>query len=139
MGNRPPKELQDEWYAKLANDGFDDIEQDEDHLKRWTVHRVNRLLYPEMRNETYRGAQNPRSSAQRIAEKEEYYRLAGFFLHDYDFKDELERLIWEMHSEGMSSRETSHKLKQNGIKVASTQVRELLSALRKEMVKRYAK
>jgi hypothetical protein len=31
----------------------------------------------------------------------EYYRSAGIFLHEYKFQNELDKRIWELHSEGL--------------------------------------
>ncbi len=42
---------------------------------------------------------------------EEYYRMAGYFLHEYKFEYEIDRKIWELHAEGMGMREIAVALK----------------------------
>ena len=56
------------------------------------------------------GAQVTNTPVQRAA-KEEYYRLAGQFLHSHSFPSALEREIWALHSDGMSIRHIVAKLK----------------------------
>ncbi len=76
------EELKTHWYAKLAAGGFDDIEAADGRLKRWS--------------NTF--AKN----ASKFQNKEEYYRMAGRFLHDHKFKNATDKKIWELHSEGLS-------------------------------------
>lgn len=41
----------------------------------------------------------------------EYYRFAGHFLNDHRFASKLEKLIWELHANGLSMRNIVKKLK----------------------------
>jgi hypothetical protein len=92
------KALQKKWEERLKKEGFEDIERKEGRLKSGSVENV-RYLY----------------TTEQFNIKEEYYRLAGQFLHEYKFKSSVERKIWELHSEGMSVRNIIKKLKHKGI------------------------
>lgn len=80
------KKLKLEWYKKLAKSGFRDIENENGRMD------IGKSLH----NIVQKYDQNS------YAEKEEYYRLAGRFLWDYPFPSKQERLIWELHSEGVA-------------------------------------
>jgi hypothetical protein len=84
------KKLQKTWYKKLAKSGFQDIEEDEVNLYKYS--NLDSVSYLLPANETY-------------------YRLAGHFLHDYKFKDIHEKMIWKYHSEGFTYRELPEKVK----------------------------
>ncbi len=103
------KKQQDIWYKKLAASGFEDIEQDENLLKRWAssafTGKVNGARYDEKKSA--------------IDATEEYYRIAGHFLYEHKFSSAFERTIWEMHSEGKSLRDISKALR-NSIKLMKT-------------------
>lgn len=107
MSPRPAKSfksLQTEWYKKLKDSGFNDIEQDEDNLTQWSSSKI------------YRGQNNGASFEDAMLKREmttEYYRLAGQFLHEHVFKNDKEKLIWRLHSEGLSLRDISATLKSN--------------------------
>jgi len=112
------KTLQATWYKKLAKKGFDDIEQDEDKLKSWT-----------------KAAYDSRYSTYRFA-NEEYYRLAGHFLHEYKFESEVERFIWEQHSIGLTSRAIAEMAKKKRLRVTTnSRVHAIIKKLEKEMLK----
>lgn len=93
------KEIQDKWYAKLKKEGFEDIEDVSE------THRPERDL-----KKWHSFAFQLNNSADDYSDKERYYQLAGQFLHEYEFKNKLERSIWEGHAEGLSIREISRKL-----------------------------
>lgn len=79
------EDLNKVWKDKLKESGFEDIEQDEDHLKTWHSKRFK-----------------TRSAREYGKEKLEYYRRARQFLHEYSFKNEAEYKVWKMHSDGIS-------------------------------------
>lgn len=83
------KKLQKKWYDKLKKEGFKDIEQSDGNLKEWAS---SRLLTP--------GHMPSRTLWNDSVEQ--YFRLAGFFLNDYEFKSELEKYIWSLHCDGRS-------------------------------------
>lgn len=73
------------WYKKLEESGFTDIEQDEIYLKRGvSVIDPRRITW--------------QSQA-------EYYHMATNFLNDHRFRSNLEKVMWEYRSEGMSIRD----------------------------------
>lgn len=82
------KSLNDEWKQKLKDSGFADIERDEDSLPDWSTAFARHPEYGRS--------------------KEEYYRLAGQFLHEYRFRGpegQWMKRIWELHANGTSIRE----------------------------------
>lgn len=81
------EKLKDLWYEKLRKTGWKDIEQDEDNLKRWET-SSNKHRRPGLWEST-----------------EAYYQMATNFLNDYTFSDNVEKIIWEYHSEGISIRD----------------------------------
>ena len=90
------KQLQKEWYHILKEDGFKDIEtfspsmEPNDILaKSKCIRDLNKLVE---------------------ANNEEYYRQARGFLHEYSFKKPIHKLMWELHSEGVSNRLISKHL-----------------------------
>lgn len=119
------KKLQREWDAKLKASGFEDIEQRHDgNLKTWASARV----FKEKRNGEY--YENKAVYYQSV---EEYYRLAGQFLHTYKFDSDKERLIWEKHADGMSMNEITAYMKKRRFKVYRCLVQNVIQKLAKEM------
>lgn len=88
MTTKPSKELQAEWDKKLKESGFEDIENGLGHLKLWS-----RSF----------GVHHPDSA--RVEAAQEYYSMAGKFLHDYEFTSEMQKTIWEYHANGLSIRD----------------------------------
>jgi hypothetical protein len=81
------------WYKKLKDEGFKDIEHPvKDTLKSWS----NQFTSKQSRN-SWRA-------------KQEYYYMATHFLNDYKFNSKLEQIVWEYHSNGLSSRQISRVL-----------------------------
>jgi hypothetical protein len=110
------KKLQAKWDKKLADDGFFDIEQRDGNLKVWASH-LHKVHY----NETLYRA------------KEDYYRLAGQFLHDHKFDSRLERAVWELHSTGVGMREIVVMLKKRRMKIYKWKVQQIVKKLSEEM------
>jgi hypothetical protein len=80
------KKLQTLWYKKLRDSGFEDIEKSDGSLKDEVDLRTRKKALHDQEN--------------RLT----YYRMASAFLHEHPFKDDIERAIWEAHSEGLSVR-----------------------------------
>lgn len=72
--------LQAKWYKKLSKNGFEDIEQLDGNLKKWS---------------------NKKASVIRDSQAE-YYRLAQQYLHSNRFPSKLDKVVWEYHSMGLS-------------------------------------
>lgn len=88
------KALQKEWYARLRADGFEDIENQEGMLKEWDFNFF-RNKFDQIKYETTLL----------------YYSRARGLLNTFQFKNELERAIWELHCEGLSERKIASKLR----------------------------
>jgi len=87
------------WYAKLAATGFEDIEPNENTLKKWS-YSFNRHY----------------DTADLIQAKADYYYEAGHFLNSHKFETEVERVIWEYHTNGLSIRNIIKILKKAKIR-----------------------
>lgn len=111
--------LKKKWDKKLKSSGFEDIEQDDGNLKLWSSH-----FFKVRFNETLFGA------------KEEYYRLAGQFLHEKVFKDHKTKLIWQLHSEGISIRDIVIALKKRGFKAYKNAVHRIVQDLTEQMLEK---
>lgn len=113
------KKLQTEWYKKLEDSGFQDVEQDESTLKEWSLQFL-------------------RDRTTRLREsREPYFRLAGHFLHDYQFETDRDRIIWEYHSEGLKVEEIVDTLKKVNLPLSRTRVYHTISRLSEAMRKMY--
>jgi len=99
------KKLIKEWDRKLKDSGFVDIENrktgmlitwagsiscDDKHAMQKANYGYTSLVWKES--------------------QAEYYRIASQCLHDRDFRNELEREIWELHVDGHSYKEISKKI-----------------------------
>jgi hypothetical protein len=110
--------LKDKWYKKLEKEGFVDCEQDEDNLKQWDSSIFSRY------------------NQHTIGAKQEYYSLAGVFLHTKEFESPRHKLIWTFHAEGLSLDDISLKIKKLGYKRWSrSTVHIIITNLAKEMMK----
>lgn len=116
------KDLEKEWYDKLAKDGFKDLERQdrvgkkEERLKNGSVEIIQ-----------------DRYTLEQFKIKEEYYRVAGQFLHNNKFKCSLDRLVWSLHSEGMSIRNIIKKLKKKGRTAYKDLIHGIIKRLADEM------
>lgn len=120
------KSLQNTWYKKLKESGFNEIEQDEDRLKNWTS---SRILKGKNIGNAWADIQVSREA------REEYYRLAGQFLYEYKFKSALEKKIWTLHSTGMSFREIAKELRSTKFKCTKDTINRAIKPLAEEMLK----
>lgn len=109
MAKKPKtyKELKKVWYQKLAKEGFEDIESDESHLKRWSSDVFNRKVVTEQ----YGGWQA----------KAAYYNMAEQLLQEHEFTTEREKTIWEYHTNGISIRDIVEILRKARVKKMSRQ------------------
>jgi hypothetical protein len=90
------EKLQKLWYAKLKREGFNDCEQDEFYFKNggYTQNMYRRHTDP-----------------QQVNAKTEYYRLAEHFLFEHKFDSPADKLVWKMHSEGITIKKIVVKVK----------------------------
>jgi hypothetical protein len=127
------KKLQKKWYDKLKKEGFEDIEQDEDHLKQWD----SQLFITRHTNFTSKsGKKEAHFDATWFKSQEEYYQLAGAFLHEHEFDSKVDKVIWELHSEGMPNTEIYKELVKRKSKVYQEGIRKTISKLAKVMVEK---
>jgi hypothetical protein len=118
------KQLQQNWYKKLKDDGFEDIESDEDSLKQWASSELVRTYDPII-----------------FSAKEDYYRLAGQFYHDHKFLSEMEKLIWSFHKDGIPFDRVHALIKKEykKVKISRTTVFNIVARLAKEMLRQCKK
>src|SRR5216683_5209918 len=92
------KQLQSKWYKKLKDKGFEDIEQDETRLKKWS--------------ETYFTKGNlSQSHPVAVNAKLDYYNMCRSFVENHSFKNKTEKRMFEMHAEGTGIRVIAKELK----------------------------
>lgn len=109
------KDLQKKWYAKLAEDGFEDIEdQDQKHLKAWHS-AYFQIKYTPCTFEA----------------KQHYFEMAREFVWTHPFKTKQNRRIWILHSRGLSLRQIAEKRKTKVCRVFK-----LIKRLREIMIKK---
>jgi hypothetical protein len=90
--------LQRKWYDKAQKGGtFEDIEKNEDYLKTYS----SDVFRPQYIHRQAGGWQA----------KAEYYNLAQRFLNEYKFAEEIIKVIWSYHCEGISAESISGILK----------------------------
>lgn len=92
---KPNKKLLDTWDKKLAKAGFVDAEaRGTGLLKRWdSAYYQNRYTPME------------------FLAKERYYSLARQHLEEGYFENGTHKLIWQLHTDGLTYREIAAKLK----------------------------
>lgn len=123
----PFQKLQEHWYKKLKESGFEDIESSDGRLKEYSS--------------TLKGNPNKVFTQNGGWEaKEEYYRMASHFLLEHKFKTNLEQVIWEYHTNGIGVRDIATILDKTGIiKTNRTTVSQLIKKLRQIMFGMYLK
>jgi transposase-like protein len=113
------------WYKKLENSGFVDIEQDEDNLKKWS---------------SVFTAEVGKHSLELWKIKAEYFQMATNFLEEYKFDNNVEKVIWEYHANGLSIREIADLLKKARVKsvgVKKSNVSLIIKRLKNSMYAMY--
>lgn len=92
------KQLQKSWYKKLEMEGFvelEDIRHKDIPLKKWES-----LVFKK------------RYTKEEFEEKKKYYELAPtLFEYDSVFDTLEQRIIWKLHCEGKTIKETSEQMK----------------------------
>lgn len=96
------KKLQQEYDDRLAEAGFHDIEDrnsPRENLKTWDSH-------------TFRKIDPIVAEAIR-----DYFSAAQALLHEREFRSELEKRIWELHSKGLQLMEIAKETRQDRQKI----------------------
>ena len=111
------KKLNEKWKKKLEKSGFDDIEQDEEHLK---------LLHS---TQFYRARANEQAGG--IQAKMDYYHLTTQFLNEYSFETAQDKRIWEEHDKGLKVPEIVKelKIKTSTVKATVTKLKKSMSVM----------
>lgn len=95
MDSKHLSTIEREWYSKLKESGFTDIEN---------YNHPNRPLT------SWHGFKWANILKDEKEEIEAYYSKARALLHTYKFDSETHKIIWELHSEGLSKRQIERKL-----------------------------
>lgn len=93
MNKRQFEKLKEKWNKKLADSGFEDIENKDGSLKDLVHSRT--LSY----------------ALQAKESREAYYSVARQLLNDFDFHNKDEYNIWSAHCEGLSFRTIARSMK----------------------------
>lgn len=113
-------DLKKKWEDKLKKSGFIDIEQPDGNLKTW-----DSLNFQKNYNSITSEA------------KQEYYRMAGHFLYENEWDTKEERLVWSLHSQGVSIRHIVIELKKRGYRTYKRLVQDQLKELVVKMKEKY--
>lgn len=119
------KEEKDIWYKKLEKSGFVDIEQDEDNLKKWSSVFTKEV---------------GKHSLEVWKIKAEYFQMATNFLEEYKFDNNIEKVIWEYHANGLRIREIADLLKKARVKsvgVKKSNIYNIIKRLKNSMYAMY--
>ena len=108
-----------EWDLKLKETGFVDIENRKTNSLRGSggdVYLGNKTIEMTASDknqiEIHNGGVGRGYTSLIWKESQaEYFRLASHCLYEKEFKNVLERIIWQLHSEGMTYQEISNELK----------------------------
>lgn len=101
--------LRTEWYDKLRESGFKDVEKND-----YELIEPSRVV-----------------SQEGVDKIEHYYRRATQFLYDYPFQSTRDRGIWFLHTEGVSEIDIAI-----AFKLDPSQVSRIISAVVEKMFKR---
>lgn len=110
------KAVQNEWYAKAREAGFQDIEYGDGSLKAAHPRGYNSI-----------------EAVQREA-KQEYYHMCERWLYEGTFESERHRLIFEYHAGGISIRSILKLLNDAGVEITRDMIhrnlRKMISAMK---------
>ncbi len=104
------------WDKRLEASGFKDAEVDGE-LK---VLSINFWGHPTSMH---------RQHLECYEARQDYYLMCSSFLNFYQFQSKLDCLVWELHTNGMSSRLISERLKKNKIKANKDTVGKIVDRL----------
>lgn len=116
--------LNAQWRKKLEKSGFADAENKEGNLNSW-------------QGEDFKKTSKNHQSLVYVKSKIEYYNMATSFLNEYVFDNIIDKMIWELHSEGCSKEEIIKTI--NKPKVKSFKVKTVIKELKAKMYGLYIK
>ncbi len=117
------KALEREWNEKLKDDGFRDIEKLSNEAYR----------LPEKLPKAWHNCRFQKIPKLKIRSTQEYYSRARDLLWTYEFKNETQKKIWELHCEGMSKREIAKEIKDFPKSYGREQVGNILRKIRESI------
>src|SRR5882672_4335109 len=92
------KALQAEWYKKLKESGFVEIEDTKSGaLKEWSGHYVQ-------------GKRDKDFARDLIREVDTYFHSARSLLHGFSFGCSRDKRIWNLHCNGLSTRQIASRI-----------------------------
>ncbi len=91
------KKLEKEWYTKLEDSGFDDIE---------------RTTHPDRPLRVWHGLNWRHLTEDKLNETRDYISKAEELLETHSFENETHKTIWELHTKGLSKRKIEKALKE---------------------------
>lgn len=112
--------VRDVWYKRLKDEGFVDIEHSDGSINSGVPRGISGQD-PELRELT-----------------EEYYNMATQFLNDHEFESELDKVIWEYHTNGLSPRNIAKVLNDaKVIKIGFVKIWRIIKNLEAIMKRQY--
>jgi tRNA G26 N,N-dimethylase Trm1 len=113
------KELRNEWYEKLKEAGFEDIEDTKsspERLKRWdssyfSDKRITKIM--------------------RDSQEQYYYEATHLLVTHKEVFTPITHKVWELHSNGYSCRNIADELSQNGIKTNKDMINKTINKIKK--------
>lgn len=109
------KAAQKIWYAKLKASGFEDIENEKGHIKKESSFFTKKDVVVQ------------------FEPTQVYFYNATQFLNDHKFDNEYDKIVWEHHSNGLSSRKIATAIKATGLKSNYDRVQKIILKLRRIM------
>lgn len=101
------KALQKQWYRKLKNEGFRDIELDSD-LEQ--THDQYTKDWPGNRLKTLQASDYTASTSLQDHPTTKYYSLAQDTRLTYSFKTQLDRRVWDLHTSGFTNQAVADRV-----------------------------
>lgn len=118
------EQLQADWYEKLKQSGFEDVEQNEEYLKQYSSHNF----------QSGKNGKSQEGILQNYESKQEYFRRAGQFLYEHAFENDVAKMIWKFHSDGSPYRKIPGQLRPLGIHKSAGQVQRIIYKLEAAML-----
>ena len=139
-GGRVPSGLRRQWERRLKASGFVDIEwrnrggEPGPYLRGPNWHASTQTHHPD-----YAGKGAHRGAVARQAHVQEYYRLAGWWLHDADWSAEppWASAAWELVAQGRYATEVHRTLRRRYRHVSLGAVRRLIRDQERRMREAY--
>lgn len=107
---KPSKQLIQQWYKKLEESGFQDIETASGFLTGTSYrgggqHATYKHLREKMGKSRFTAQSQVDESWAKNQDVQNYYYLAEQFANCYEFKSEIDKQLWTMYADGQTYRE----------------------------------